>query len=245
MSIRIVGIDHLVLRTRDVTGLVRFYCDVLGCTVEKRRDDLGLVHLRAGRSMIDLVDVAGPLGRAGGAAPGNDAKNLDHFALRIESFDGDAIRAQLTAAGLNWSIWTNGSAGTITTFTVPAFSASWNNNGDYLARIGLECPAHLGKRPGAVVRRAGGDAVRRHDEIVAAHVGVLGGKKDATVGEEPGEDQRSGPEVLKQQLEGGRIERRVLRLQHEVIELVRPQQPGHRAAPRRGTQAVGDQSPEI
>jgi glyoxylase I family protein len=103
MGIHIVGIDHLVLRTRDVVGLVRFYCDVLGCTVEKRRDDLALVHLRAGRSMIDLVDVAGPLGRAGGAPPGSDARNLDHFALRIETFDGDAIRAQLTAAGLTAS----------------------------------------------------------------------------------------------------------------------------------------------
>jgi catechol 2,3-dioxygenase-like lactoylglutathione lyase family enzyme len=99
MAIRIVGFDHLVLRTTDVARLVQFYCDVLGCTVEKRRDDLGLVHLRAGRSMIDLVDVAGPLGRAGGAAPGSDARNLDHLALRIESFDADAIRAQLAAAG--------------------------------------------------------------------------------------------------------------------------------------------------
>ncbi|TMQ04551.1 MAG: VOC family protein [Deltaproteobacteria bacterium] len=99
MSIRVLGIDHIVLRTRDVAGLIRFYCEVLGCTVEKRRDDLGLVHLRAGRSMIDLVDVAGPLGKMGGAPPGAEGKNLDHFALRIETFDGDAIRAHVTAAG--------------------------------------------------------------------------------------------------------------------------------------------------
>jgi endo-1,4-beta-xylanase len=46
--------------------------------------------------------------------------------------------AQGTAAGLNWSVWTNASAGTITTYTVPAFSASWNNSGDFLARLGLE-----------------------------------------------------------------------------------------------------------
>ncbi len=42
------------------------------------------------------------------------------------------------AAGLNWSIWTNSGPGTITTFTTPAFSASWNGSGDYLARMGLE-----------------------------------------------------------------------------------------------------------
>ena len=103
MAIRVLGIDHLVLRTADPARLIDFYTSVLGCTVERRRDELGLVHLRAGRSMIDLVDVAGPLGRAGGAAPGSDARNLDHFALRIESFDADAIRAQLTAAGLTAS----------------------------------------------------------------------------------------------------------------------------------------------
>jgi catechol 2,3-dioxygenase-like lactoylglutathione lyase family enzyme len=99
MGIRVVGIDHLVLRTGDLAGLVRFYCEVLGCTVEKRRDELGLVHLRAGRSMIDLVDINGPLGKAGGAPPGTEARNLDHFALRVETFDADAIRAHLAAAG--------------------------------------------------------------------------------------------------------------------------------------------------
>ena len=99
MTIRPIGIDHIVLRSRDLEGLVRFYCEVLGCTVEKRRDELGLVHLRAGRSMIDLVDVNGVLGRAGGAPPGAEGKNLDHFALRVEPFDADAIRAHLVAAG--------------------------------------------------------------------------------------------------------------------------------------------------
>jgi glyoxylase I family protein len=99
MTIRPIGIDHLVLRSRDLEGLVRFYCEVLGCTVEKRRDELGLVHLRSGRSMIDLVDVNGVLGRAGGAPPSSEGKNLDHFALRVEPFDADAIRAHLVAAG--------------------------------------------------------------------------------------------------------------------------------------------------
>jgi hypothetical protein len=46
--------------------------------------------------------------------------------------------AQGTAAGMNWSIWTNSGPGTITTFTTPAFSASWGGSGDFLARIGLQ-----------------------------------------------------------------------------------------------------------
>jgi endo-1,4-beta-xylanase len=43
-----------------------------------------------------------------------------------------------TAAGLSWTIWSNGNGGSITTYTVPAFSANWNNSGDFLARIGLQ-----------------------------------------------------------------------------------------------------------
>ena len=42
------------------------------------------------------------------------------------------------AAGLDWSIWSNGSGGSITTYSVPAFSAAWNNSGDFLARLGLQ-----------------------------------------------------------------------------------------------------------
>jgi len=49
-----------------------------------------------------------------------------------------SANAQGTAAGFSWSIWSNGTAGTITTYSAPAFSASWNNSGDFLARLGLE-----------------------------------------------------------------------------------------------------------
>jgi catechol 2,3-dioxygenase-like lactoylglutathione lyase family enzyme len=94
-----LGIDHLVLRVRDLEAMLRFYRDVLGCTVERRRDDIGLVQLRAGRSLIDLVPVDGKLGRAGGAAPGREGRNLDHLCLRVEPFDGEAIRAFLRERG--------------------------------------------------------------------------------------------------------------------------------------------------
>ena len=47
---------------------------------------------------------------------------------------------QGTAGGLTWSLWSNAvnSAACITTFSTSAFSASWGNSGDFLARIGLE-----------------------------------------------------------------------------------------------------------
>jgi catechol 2,3-dioxygenase-like lactoylglutathione lyase family enzyme len=98
--IRIRDIDHLVLRVTNLDAMLAFYCGTLGCSVERRRDDLGLVQLRAGRALIDLVPVSGKLGSAGGAAPGAEGRNLDHFCLRIEDYDEAAIRHELAAAGV-------------------------------------------------------------------------------------------------------------------------------------------------
>lgn len=97
--IRILAIDHLVLRVVDLERMLGFYRDALGCAVERRRDAIGLVQLRAGSALIDLVPVDGELGRAGGAAPGSDGRNLDHFCLRVEPFDEAAIRSQLAVHG--------------------------------------------------------------------------------------------------------------------------------------------------
>jgi catechol 2,3-dioxygenase-like lactoylglutathione lyase family enzyme len=98
--IRIRDIDHLVLRVVDLDRMIRFYCDVLGCHVERRQEQIGLVQLRAGRSLVDLVPVSGPLGGAGGAAPGKEGRNVDHFCFRVEPFDADAIRRHLQAHGV-------------------------------------------------------------------------------------------------------------------------------------------------
>ena len=95
MLFRILHIDHLVLRVHDVERMVAFYRDVLGCGVEKVQEKLGLWQLRAGQSLIDLVDLAGPLGKAGGAGPGSEGRNVDHFCLRIEPWDEGALRAHL------------------------------------------------------------------------------------------------------------------------------------------------------
>lgn len=96
----ILAIDHLVLRVSNLDSMLRFYCDALGCTVERRLDDIGLIQLRAGQSQIDLVPVDSELGRAGGAAPGKEGRNLAHFCLRIEPFDEAAIRNQLETYGI-------------------------------------------------------------------------------------------------------------------------------------------------
>ena len=98
--LQIREIDHLVLRVVDLSAMLRFYCDGLGCRIERRQDEIGLIQLRAGRSMIDLVTIEGKLGRAGGAAPGREGRNLDHLCLRVEPFDESAIRAHLASLGV-------------------------------------------------------------------------------------------------------------------------------------------------
>ena len=97
--IQIREIDHLVLRVVNLDKMLHFYGDVLGCRLERRQDAIGLVQLRAGRSLIDLVPVDGKLGRAGGQAPGVEGRNVDHFCLRVEAFDEAAICGHLAAHG--------------------------------------------------------------------------------------------------------------------------------------------------
>ena len=99
--ISISNIDHVVIRVKDVPTMVAFYRDILGCAEERMKDDIGLYQMRAGSALIDLVDVAGTLGKMGGAAPGAEARNMDHFCVRVEPFDEATIRAHLTEHGVN------------------------------------------------------------------------------------------------------------------------------------------------
>ena len=98
--IHVREIDHLVLRVVDLDRMLAFYCGALGCSVERRQDDIGLVQLRVGRSLLDLVPVDGKLGSAGGVAPGREGRNMDHFCLRVEPFDEPGIRSHLEALGI-------------------------------------------------------------------------------------------------------------------------------------------------
>jgi glyoxylase I family protein len=98
--IRIETIDHVVLRAIDIAAMQRFYVEVLGCREERRQDEIGLVQLRAGAALIDLVSVDGSLGRRGGVGPGEAGHNMDHFCLRVTDFDETAILAHLRHHGV-------------------------------------------------------------------------------------------------------------------------------------------------
>jgi glyoxylase I family protein len=99
--IKPVAIDHIVLRTDRYSELIDFYCEVLGCSLERATsDEFGLTQLRAGNALIDIVDVDGELGRLGGAAPGAAGNNVDHFCLQIEPFEEAELQAYLRGCGV-------------------------------------------------------------------------------------------------------------------------------------------------
>lgn len=95
-----LGLDHVVLRIQDLDRMRKFYCDVLGCTFVDHDTDLGLYQVRAGSALIDLVPLSGKIGSAGGAAPGIEGRNVDHFAIQVTPYDDDAIREYLSAHGV-------------------------------------------------------------------------------------------------------------------------------------------------
>ena len=102
-AIDIRGLDHVVIRVSNLEKSLAFYRDALGCSEERRIEELGLIQLRAGASLIDLVPVDSPLGRAGGAAPPSaeaGGRNMDHFALQVASFDEASIRRHLERHGI-------------------------------------------------------------------------------------------------------------------------------------------------
>ena len=94
------GIDHVVLRVADAARALAFYENVLGCRLERHQENIGLWQLRAGSSLIDLVNIDGVVGTRGGAAPGKEGRNVDHVAIAIRPFGRNALRAQLAGHGV-------------------------------------------------------------------------------------------------------------------------------------------------
>lgn len=126
----VLGLDHVVLRVADMERALAFYCGVLGMREERRVDSIGLVQLRAGASMVDLVPASADNSVAG--------QDMDHFAIRIAPWDADGIRAHLQAAGFDpgepaervgaegngWSIYVNDPDGNSVELKGPPFQTS-------------------------------------------------------------------------------------------------------------------------
>lgn len=99
--IEITGLDHIVLRTSNIEEMLHFYSKVLGCPVERESaPEVGLVQLRAGTALIDLVTVDSKLGRLGGGPPTKGDNNMDHFCLQISTQPEEDISRYLASHGV-------------------------------------------------------------------------------------------------------------------------------------------------
>src|SRR5437867_12312107 len=90
--LRVEEIDHVVIRCRDQARALDFYCRVLGLIEERRLEAIGLVQLRAGTSLVDLVPADPP--------PTPEGRNIDHFCLGVDAPDMDALVRHLRAEGV-------------------------------------------------------------------------------------------------------------------------------------------------
>jgi catechol 2,3-dioxygenase-like lactoylglutathione lyase family enzyme len=93
------GLDHVVLLVSDMERARRFYCDVLGCRVDRELPDYGMLQLRAGKSLIDLVDTGSEEG-AWGRPPVEGGRNMDHVCLATRGFRAQEMHAHLASHGV-------------------------------------------------------------------------------------------------------------------------------------------------
>ncbi len=104
--IEIKGLDHIVLRTRDLDAMLHFYQTILGCPIERRLEELGLTQLRAGSALIDIVTVDSELGRLGGEAPTQNGRNMDHFCLQIAPIEETQLNQHLASYNVAYGEFT-------------------------------------------------------------------------------------------------------------------------------------------
>jgi glyoxylase I family protein len=96
---RLEGLDHVVLLVSNMAEARSFYCDVVGCSVDREQPQYGLMQLRAGRSLIDLVDIGSAEG-AWARPSVEGGRNMDHVCIVATNYDADAVRAHLQSHGV-------------------------------------------------------------------------------------------------------------------------------------------------
>ena len=72
---RVAELDHVVVRCRDQARSLEFYTRLLGLAEERRLEAIGLIQLRAGASLVDLVPADPP--------PTDTGRNVDHYCLGV------------------------------------------------------------------------------------------------------------------------------------------------------------------
>ncbi len=72
------GIDHAVLQVTDIKRSLAFYVDVLGLSLERIIEDIGIYQLRCGRNLIDLCVLS-----SGASLAQRSQRGIDHLCLSI------------------------------------------------------------------------------------------------------------------------------------------------------------------
>jgi catechol 2,3-dioxygenase-like lactoylglutathione lyase family enzyme len=90
----IADLDHVVIRCRDIARARDFYTGILGCTVERTIDAIGLIQMRAGAGMIDLVPADGE------SPPVRESRNIDHFCVGIVAAEMTEVARHLRELGV-------------------------------------------------------------------------------------------------------------------------------------------------
>ena len=93
------GIDHVVLLVDDMAAARAFYLEVIGCTIDNALPRYGMLQLRAGAALLDLVDISGEPG-AWARPPVEGGRNMDHVCIATGAWDEDEMRAWLAARGV-------------------------------------------------------------------------------------------------------------------------------------------------
>jgi glyoxylase I family protein len=88
------GIDHILLLVNGMKPAAQFYTDVLGCTVEGALPQYGMLQLRAGAALIDLVDISAPEA-VWAKPPVTGGRNFDHLCLALGAHDEAELRRHL------------------------------------------------------------------------------------------------------------------------------------------------------
>lgn len=94
------GLDHVVLLVRDMAEAQHFYEQILGCTVDRALPEYGMLQLRAGASLIDLVDIGSQEGEWGRPEV-EGGRNMDHVCIATGPCDEQSMRAHLARHGIN------------------------------------------------------------------------------------------------------------------------------------------------
>jgi catechol 2,3-dioxygenase-like lactoylglutathione lyase family enzyme len=93
----LIYLDHVNLRTQNLTGMTKFYCEVLGLSVGARPPfAFAGAWLYCGeRPVVHLVEVSSPPSPSG-------ALSLEHFAFAANDFD--ELHSQLSEAGVEYRV---------------------------------------------------------------------------------------------------------------------------------------------